>query len=149
MSWHLGFIAPFILAASGCASPVDLVTGESMVGKTYCAPRGVTVGDTIWHGGVAHVVTAVNPYSLYRCTGTLDSVALAVKKDGRGNPIYASGLAGVIEQDPKLEGHGCAPFNARDGNTYLHETGRRVEIVQILGESPQCPGARPLAVKLR
>jgi hypothetical protein len=57
------------------------------------------------------------------------------------------GLAGVLEQDPKAENNGCAPFNARVGNVYAHENGNRVTVRLILGESPRCPGARPLAVK--
>jgi len=54
--------------------------------------------------------------------------------------------AGVLEQDPKVKNNGCAPFNARVGNVYSHENGDRVTVTLILGESPHCPGARPLAV---
>jgi hypothetical protein len=66
------------------------------------------------------------------------------------NPLRtASGSpAGVVEQNPWLDKPGCAPFNARVGNTYQREGGGRVAIVRLLGESPACPGARPIAVEI-
>jgi hypothetical protein len=56
--------------------------------------------------------------------------------------------AGVLEQNPRLHNHGCAPFNARVGNTYQREDGSRVAIVRLVGESPACPGARPISVEI-
>ena len=35
---------------------------------------------------------------------------------------------------------------ARVGNVYSHESGGRVTVTEVMGESPNCPGARPLAV---
>jgi hypothetical protein len=64
-------------------------------------------------------------------------------------PGSSSAPAGVIEQEPPLAGHGCAPFNAYLGSTYYRADGSRVAIMRILGESPACTGARPLAVEVQ
>lgn len=72
----------------------------------------------------------------------------------RLTPQQASGTglagfpAGVLEQEPKVENQGCAPFNARVGGRYGHENGRAVRVRRILGESSNCPLARPMAVEL-
>jgi hypothetical protein len=56
--------------------------------------------------------------------------------------------AGIVEQTPKLQNYGCAPFNARAGNVYWHEDGRRIAIARVLGLSEQCTNPRPLSVEL-
>jgi len=72
----------------------------------------------------------------------------------RLTPQEASGTglagfpAGVMEQEPKVENQGCAPFNAHAGGRYRHENGRAVRVQRILGESSNCPPARPMAVEL-
>jgi len=64
-------------------------------------------------------------------------------------PQAAAGLPGVVEQEPRLHNHGCAPSDARVGNTYQRADGSRVAIVRIVGKSPACArGARPLAVEI-
>ena len=63
-------------------------------------------------------------------------------------PGTAAGPPGLIEQEPPLHNHGCAPFNARVGNTYQRADGSRAAIVRILGELPACAGARPIAVEI-
>jgi len=60
----------------------------------------------------------------------------------------APSLAGVVEQEPRLQKHGCAPYHAQVGGRYLREDGSRVTIVRLLGESPACLGARPIAVEI-
>ena len=63
------------------------------------------------------------------------------------NPGAVAGLPGVVEQQPRLHNHGCAPFNARVGNTYQRADGSRVAIARLLGETSACEGARPIAVE--
>ena len=157
MSRSLVFVVPLVLVISGCApcymlgacQEMDRAIDEAVLGKSLCVADGVTVGSVIRHGGSAYVVTRVygKHNVFYRCFDRSLSVA-RVSEFGAGMPDAPASLAGIIEQDPKMENHGCAPFNARVGNVYAQENGRKVEIAAILEESPRCTGARPLAVRL-
>jgi hypothetical protein len=64
------------------------------------------------------------------------------------NSAGPTSLPAVVDQDPKLNGHGCAPSNATEGSSYRLEDKRRVTVNRVLGESPSCAGARPLAVEV-
>lgn len=56
----------------------------------------------------------------------------------------------ILDQQPKVSGHGCAPFDAKVGWVYKDERARRVEITHITGESPSCTnGPWPMAVRVQ
>jgi len=56
--------------------------------------------------------------------------------------------ADVVEQQPKLVGRGCAPYNATVGREYDHESGDRITVKQVLGTGSSCPlVSRPLSIE--
>jgi len=153
---RFGYALGFLVLAAGCGSLAPkgpknagegagagalAGAGTGLYASLMCGPFFALCAPVLIPGGA--VVGTVGG-------GVWGAVNESSAVAARPSPIMPAYFpAGIVEQTPKLQDHGCAPFNARAGSTYQHEDGRKVAIIRIVGESPQCPGARPLAVEHR